>query len=230
MSINDTQTLSSAKEKDYSELDRVLHSYKLNPPKMFNILWRDKFSKDLIRMNKRYLRASTQILTEHACLNYHLNRSVQPLCPLCEAEYYTVLHLLAQFPMLWQLRVDYFDTHYTIVTDIVDRYNQRRIICYMNRTNQRQRLSAAKFRKKNWLYGYVQETALSANMCGRQLKVRFRTRRTLSLPLEQTVWSSERQVERSRNSILLLYDLDLSSLYLRLGSFAMRSGPCLDNC
>ena len=90
MSINDTQTLSSAKEKDYSELDRVLHSYTLNPPKMFNILWRDKFSKDLIRINKRYLRAATQILTEHACLNYHLNRSVQPLCPLCEAEYYTI--------------------------------------------------------------------------------------------------------------------------------------------
>ena len=38
-------------------------SYKLNPPKMFNILWRDKFSKDLIRMNKRDLRAATHILT-----------------------------------------------------------------------------------------------------------------------------------------------------------------------
>ena len=79
--------------------------YKLNPPKMFNILWRDKFSKDLIRMNKRHLRAATQILTGHACLNYHLsklNRSVQPLCPLCEAEYDTVPHLLAKCPMLWQ--------------------------------------------------------------------------------------------------------------------------------
>ena len=38
------------------------------------------------------------------------------------------------------------------------------------------------------------------------------------------------QVERSRNSLRLLYDLDLSSQYLRLGSFALRSGPCLDNC
>ena len=114
-------------------------SYKLNPPKMFNILWRDKFSKDLIRMNKRDLRAATQILTGHACLNYHLsklNRSVQPLCPLCEAEYDTVPHLLAQCPMLWQLRVEFFDTHYTTVTDIVDRYNLRRIIGYVNRTNR----------------------------------------------------------------------------------------------
>ena len=114
-----------------------IESYKLNPPKMFNILWRDKFSKDLIRMNKRDIRAATQILTGHACLNYHLsklNRSVQPLCPLCEAEYDTVPHLLAKCPMLWQLRVEYFDTHYT--TDIMDRYNLRRIIGYVNRTNR----------------------------------------------------------------------------------------------
>ena len=80
-----------------------IKSYKLNPPKskMFNILWRDKFSKDLIRMNKRDLRAATQILTGHAHLNYHLsklNRSVEPLFPLCEAEYDTVPHLLAQCP------------------------------------------------------------------------------------------------------------------------------------
>ena len=116
-----------------------IKSYKLNPPKMFNILWRDKFSKDLIRMNKRDLRAATQILTGHACLNYHLsklNRSVQPLCPLCQAEYDTIPHLLARCPMLWQLRVEFFDTHYTTVTDIVDRYNLRRIIGYVNRTNR----------------------------------------------------------------------------------------------
>ena len=173
-------------------LNPNIESYKLNPPKMFNILWRDKFSKALIWMNKRDLRAATQILTGNACLNYHLtklNRSVQPLCPLCEAEYDTVPHLLAQCPMLWQLRVEYFDTHYTTVTVIVDRYNLRRIIGYVNRTS------------------------------------------------EQTVWSSEtlklcfmtsRAIQKQ--SFKLLYDLDLSSQYLRFGSFAMRSGPCLDNC
>ena len=47
-----------------------IESYKLNPPKMFNILWRDKFSKDLVRMNKRDLRAATQILTgQWTCLS-----------------------------------------------------------------------------------------------------------------------------------------------------------------
>ena len=117
-----------------------IESYKLNPPKMFNILWRDKFSKDLLRMNKRDLRAATEICTGLACLNYHLskrNRSVQPLWPLCEAEYAdTVPHFLAKFPMLWQLRVKYFDTHYTTVTDKVDRCNLRMIIGYVNRTNR----------------------------------------------------------------------------------------------
>ena len=54
----------------------------------------------------------------------------------CEAEYDTVPHLLAKCPLLWQLRVEYFDTHYTTVTDIVDRYNLRRIIGYVNRTNR----------------------------------------------------------------------------------------------
>ena len=112
----------------------------------FNILWRDKFSKDLIRMNKRDLRAATQILTGHACLNYHLsklNRSVQPLCPLCEAEYDTVPHLLAQCPMLWQLRVEFFDTHYTTVTDIVDRYNLRGLLCLTLRPSPRQLLASS---------------------------------------------------------------------------------------
>ena len=38
--------------------------------------------------------------------------------------------------MLWQLRVEFFDTHYTTVTDIVDIYNLRRIFGYVNRTNR----------------------------------------------------------------------------------------------
>ena len=108
-----------------------IKSYKLNPPKMFNILWRDNFSKDMIRMNKRDLRVATQILTGHVCLNYHLsklNRTVQPLCPLCKAEYDTVPHFNVQCFGTWQLRVEFIDTHYSTVTDIVDRHNLKIII------------------------------------------------------------------------------------------------------
>ena len=60
-------------------------SYKLNPTKMFNIMWRDKFSKEVVRENKKDLRAATQILTCHE-MNRKINRSVQPLCPLCKAD------------------------------------------------------------------------------------------------------------------------------------------------
>ena len=41
-----------------------------------------------------------------------------------------------EFTFFWQLRVQYFDTHYTTVTDIVDRYNLKRIIGYVNRTDR----------------------------------------------------------------------------------------------
>ena len=53
-------------------------------------------------MNKRDLHPATQILTNHAGLNYHLSkikRSVQPICPLSKAENDTgptcLPHLLA---------------------------------------------------------------------------------------------------------------------------------------
>ena len=74
-------------------------SYKLNPPRMFNILWTDKIAKELAQMNRRDLRVVNQILTGHAALNYNLsrvNRAVERICQLCEAEEETVSHLLGQ--------------------------------------------------------------------------------------------------------------------------------------
>ena len=114
-------------------------SFRQNPPKIFKIFWRDKFEKELALMNKRDLRVATQILTGHAALNHHLsrvNRTVQPICPLCEAEEETVSHLLGQCPMLGKLRAEFFDTYYTTASDIVDRYNLRKIISYVHRTKR----------------------------------------------------------------------------------------------
>ena len=210
-------------------------------------------------MNKRDLRAATQILTGHACLNYHhskLNRSVQPLCPLCEAEYDTVPHLLAKCPMLWQLRVEYFATHNTTVTDIVDRYNLRMIIGYVNRTNRLEFWDTeAMFHDKSSdpetvFYCYMLSTwvvstwdwaplpcaqALADN-CSHFLASRYiwGVKGTCfhqldfwkSIPhLVVDLWLREqnkpsgvlRQVEWSRNSLLLLYDLDLSSQWSEIG-------------
>ena len=90
-------------------------------------------------MNRRDLRMASKILTGHAALNYHLsklNRTINPTCPLCEAEDETVSHFLGQCPMLGKLRVELFDTYYTTASDIVDRHSLRQIINYANRTNR----------------------------------------------------------------------------------------------
>ena len=53
---------------------------------MVIIIWRDKFAKEFVQMNRRYLQVATQILAGHAALNYHIslvNRTVEPICPLC---------------------------------------------------------------------------------------------------------------------------------------------------
>ena len=87
---------------------------------MFNMLWRDKFAKELALMKRRDIQVATQILTGHAALNYHpskLNRTIQPTCPLCMAEEETVTHFLGQYPALGRVRVELFDTYYTTETD-----------------------------------------------------------------------------------------------------------------
>ena len=123
-----------------------IESYKHEPPKMFNMLWRDKFEKELIKMNRRDLRVATQLLTGHAALNYHLskvNRTVNPICPLCEADEETVSHFLGKCPMLGSLRAEFFDTYYTSATDIVDRYPISKIVRYAHRSNRLEPLHMA---------------------------------------------------------------------------------------
>ena len=96
-------------------------------------------------MDRRDLRVATQILTGHACLNYHLsktNRDITPTCSLCNEENQTVEHILARCPVLWKLRVEYFDRHITTVRDIVDRHNISRIVKFMHKTGQIKTLEA----------------------------------------------------------------------------------------
>ena len=98
------------------------------------MMWRDKFTKELSKMGKRDLRVATQILTGHSGLNSHLSKlvsNIQPLCPHCDEENETVTHLLGHCPRLWQLRVEYFDAHYTSAKDIADRYSLNHIISYV---------------------------------------------------------------------------------------------------
>ena len=75
-------------------------------------------------MYKRDLRTATQILTGHACLNYYFSKINCSVQPLCEAGYDTVPHMLAQFPVLWELSAS------TLTTLL------KRIIGYVNRTSR----------------------------------------------------------------------------------------------
>ena len=42
------------------------------PNSFFKQMWREKFAKDIDKLNKKNLRIATHILTGHAALNYHL--------------------------------------------------------------------------------------------------------------------------------------------------------------
>ena len=114
-------------------------SRKVDPPKMFNMMWRDKFAKELSSMSRRDLRVATQLLTGHAALNYHLrklNPAVNTTCPLCECEDETVSHFLGKCPALGRTRAEYFDTYYCTGTDIFDKHKLSRIVSYAHQTSR----------------------------------------------------------------------------------------------
>ena len=116
-----------------------ISSYKADPPRMFNMMWRDKFAKELSSMGRKDLRVATQLLTGHTVLNYHLkklNPAVPATCPLCESEDETVSHFLGKCPSLGSIRAEYFDTYYCAGTDIVDRFKLNRIVSYAHRTGR----------------------------------------------------------------------------------------------
>ena len=112
---------------------------------MFSTILRDRFIKELPKLGKRDLRSATQILTGHACLNYHLsklNREIAPKCSLCQEENETVEHVLAKCPLLWELRVEFFGVHFTTASDIVNRHTLSHIVNFLHRTGQLKTLEA----------------------------------------------------------------------------------------
>ena len=51
------------------------------PPSHMKRLWRNKFSREIPKLNRGNLRRAVQFLTGHAALNYHLNKYKQELRP-----------------------------------------------------------------------------------------------------------------------------------------------------
>ena len=84
----------------------------LTPTVHMNLFWNPEHVKQLQHLDRRHLRAATQLLTGHNTLNYHLckiKKTPSPDCRLCGMENETVKHLLTVCPALWKQRQERFD-------------------------------------------------------------------------------------------------------------------------
>ena len=117
------------------------NAYGLDPPKTSNMYWKERFEKELPKMNRWDLRVAIQLLAGHAALNNHLhkvNHSVPTTCQLCQADDETVSHIFRQCSArpLSRVRIEYLGTYYCSATDIFDSFSFRRIFSYAHRTKR----------------------------------------------------------------------------------------------
>ena len=68
-----------------------------------------------------------------------------------------VEHVLAKCPMSWKLRVDLFDSHFTTVADILERYEISRYVKFMIRIQARQNIGNEKDQREPWGPGKHQD-------------------------------------------------------------------------
>ncbi|HIF39375.1 MAG TPA: hypothetical protein EYQ69_09405 [Gemmatimonadetes bacterium] len=110
------------------------------PPSHTKRMWRNKFTKEIPKLNRGNLRRATQFLTGHAALNYHLNKykpdKISPTCPHCLAEEETVGHFMGQCPKWSAQRSALFDSFYLSASDIVDNFTLTEILHYINDTRR----------------------------------------------------------------------------------------------
>ena len=64
-------------------------------------MWREKFAKDIDKLNKKNLRIATHILTGHAALNYHLKEykpmKIKKACPHSSDADETITYYLGKY-------------------------------------------------------------------------------------------------------------------------------------
>ena len=106
----------------------------------FKIAWRDKFHKIIPRLDRADLSLTTQILTGHAGINYHLHKykpnSIPKSCPHCLAEEETISHFLGECPKWAQQRGAYFNTFYCSVSELLDNFNLSTILSFVRSTKR----------------------------------------------------------------------------------------------
>ena len=76
------------------------------------LFWNPDHVKHLQHMDRRHLRAATQLLTGHNTLKYHFHKmklANTPTCRLCGLEDETVKHLLTDCPVLWKKRQERYE-------------------------------------------------------------------------------------------------------------------------
>ena len=132
-----------------STWDRALHErsitkcntkWRLSPPSHFGKVWRDKFSKEIIGLNRNGLRKVTQFLTGHAVVNYHLNKfkpgKISKTCPYCFDSDETIDHYMGRCPMWSYQRCTFFGSFSLNVTDISDNHTLSVILQFINTTKR----------------------------------------------------------------------------------------------
>ena len=91
--------------------------------KLFFRTINSSFSRTVIGMKKDDLRLLTQIITGHADLNRHnhlMGLADSPICPACEEEEETPLHMLTECPAYAVNRLEILGTHEVKMNDLPD--------------------------------------------------------------------------------------------------------------
>ena len=106
----------------------------------FKRTWRDKYTRELVKLSRPGLRIATQLLSGHAAVNYHLHKykpySTSKTCPFCEEEDETINHFIGKCPKWFTQRGLYFNTFYASLSEIQDTSSLTKIVNFANATGR----------------------------------------------------------------------------------------------
>ena len=87
-----------------------------------------------LNKNRKKYRLAIHLMTGHIAINLHLNKIGivdSNLCSMCNLEEESAGHYLAKYPVLYNLRQKYFDTHYATLEDIIKNNTIKNILKYV---------------------------------------------------------------------------------------------------
>ena len=106
----------------------------------FKNTWRDKYTRDLVKLSRSDLRIATQLLTGHATVNNHLHkykpRTISRTCPFCKEEDETITHFVGKCPKWVKERGLYFNTFYASLSEIQDNSSITKLVNFAKATGR----------------------------------------------------------------------------------------------